>query len=222
MAATSSGVDHADIRKQLECLFLHPSSPRPWRLEVAPSSAPGAGEGVFIHGEAKAGMVLAVYPGVSFETEDLPTMHQIVLPGNDYVLMRRDGVLIDGRPDGSSAQLFAVAEQRDRAAGHAPLIRNGELHVGNKVNHPSGGALPNVAVAPIDLCGGDPLDAHIPSLCFRPPSEGEPTKRTAVLIASRALHNEELWLDYKLRPQGPLEAWYKPVQHQQQSDSKGN
>ena len=33
-----------------------------------------------------------------------------------------------------------------------------------------------------------------------------------VFIAARALHDEELFLDYKLREDGPLEPWYCPVQ----------
>ena len=37
-----------------------------------------------------------------------------------------------------------------------------------------------------------------------------------VFIATRALHDEELFLDYKLREDGPLEPWYCPVLKQRE------
>ena len=45
----------------------------------------------------------------------------------------------------------------------------------------------------------------------RPPAEGAPLKQTVVLVADRELRDEELFLNYKLRPQGPLAEWYAPV-----------
>ena len=52
----------------------------------------------------------------------------------------------------------------------------------------------------------------LPVSHFRPPAAGEASKQTAVFIATRALKDEELFLDYKLREDGPLEAWYSPVE----------
>ena len=46
-------------------------------------------------------------------------MAGMVLEGNSYVLARMDGVLIDGRPEGLSAQLFDAAIARERAAAAA-------------------------------------------------------------------------------------------------------
>eukprot|EP00325_Prymnesiales_sp_UTEX-LB-985_P020180 CAMPEP_0174750136 /NCGR_PEP_ID=MMETSP1094-20130205/97103_1 /TAXON_ID=156173 /ORGANISM="Chrysochromulina brevifilum, Strain UTEX LB 985" /LENGTH=226 /DNA_ID=CAMNT_0015955443 /DNA_START=54 /DNA_END=734 /DNA_ORIENTATION=- len=207
-------VGHADICQQLESILVS-KAPRTWCVEVSASQLTGAGEGVFLRGSCAAGSVLALYPGVVFATSDLPAMHKMILPGNEYVLMRRDGLLIDGRPDGPSRQLYEVARQRDRAAGCEPFVEGGELTVGNKVNHPPKGRLPNVFVQPFDLRPGEhqALHPYLPVVNFRPPAAGEPCKSTAVLVASRDLSDgEELFLNYKLRPEGPLASWYSPVQ----------
>ena len=184
-----------------------------WKLVVADSGVAGGGEGVHLRGACAAGTVLACYPGVIYLPEDLPVMHKLVLPGNEYVLARRDGVLLDGRPDGASAQIFAVAQQRDRAAG-AAAAASARFACGNKVNHPPAGQRPNVVVYPFDLLPEEHQALHpfIPVSHFRPPAAGQASKQTAVFIATRALADEELYLDYKLRPDGPLEPWYHPVE----------
>ena len=179
-----------------------------WELRVAASGVAGGGAGVHLAGRAAAGAVLACYPGVSFEADDLKVMHGIVLSGNDYVLARRDGVLIDGRPDGASAQLRAVAQARDRRP--PPPAAAEAFAVGNMVNHPNRGTRPNVVVFPFDLPAGDPLEPYVPVSPFRPPADGDPARRTAVLIAARDLEDEELWLDYKLSAGSPP-PWYAPV-----------
>ena len=183
-----------------------------WQLEVADSGVAGGGEGVHLRGACAAGTVLACYPGVIYLPEDLPVMHKLVLPGNEYVLARRDGVLLDGRPDGASAQIFAVAQSRDRMAG-AAAAASARFACGNKVNHPPAGLRPNVVVYPFDLLPDEHPQLHpfIPVSHFRPPAAGQASKQTAVFIATRALADEELYLDYKLRPDGPLEPWYHPV-----------
>ena len=45
---------------------------------------------------------------------------------------------------------------------------------------------------------------------FRPPAPQQPCKQTAALVATRAMCDEELLMNYNLNPQGPLEAWYSP------------
>ena len=205
---------HDEVCRQLSNAIVCGSDVRGWRLEVAPSSLTGAGEGVYIKGACVANTVVAIYPGVTFQAEDLPSMHKMILPGNEYVMMRRDGILIDGRPDGNSKRLFEMAKMRDRAAGCPALIENGELSCGHKVNHPPAGAVPNVHVHPFDLKKGEypELQPHVPVVGFRPSAEGEPVKQTVVLIASRDLvDGEELLLNYKLREDGPLAEWYNVV-----------
>ena len=133
MAASPS---RDDVITQLRRLLLGDGAQeRGWRLEVGASTLSGAGEGVRVRGECAASSVVALYPGIVFQSEDLPVMHKLVLPGNDYVLLRRDGILLDGRPDGTSQQLYDVALQRDLASGAPPLLAS-EFSVGNKINHP--------------------------------------------------------------------------------------
>ena len=205
----SPGAAHGAIHAALNERFLRtPTSDAGWELRVAASSVAGGGAGVHLAGRAAAGAVLACYPGVSFEADDLKVMHGIVLSGNDYVLARRDGVLIDGRPDGASAQLRAVAQARDRRP--PPPAAAEAFAVGNMVNHPPAGTRPNVVVFPFDLPAGDPLEPYVPVSPFRPPADGDPARRTAVLIAARDLEEEELFLDYKLSAGSPP-PWYAPV-----------
>ena len=218
--AANPVASHLAIVAELNDIVAGNSSRRLWRCRVAPSLQTGAGCGVFVRGgRCPAGRVVAAYPGVSYEAEDLTMMHKLVLPGNEYVMFRRDGVLIDGRPDGPSKQMWEMAERRERAAGQPALDREdlaNELAIGNMVNHPPGGTRPNVVVHPIDLAPDEQvhLHQHLPVVSFRPPAEGDPCKRTVVLISAREIaEDEELYLDYKLRADGPRESWYIPVVH---------
>lgn len=220
-AATSTIIEppSPSTIRQLEAIagLAEASQPRPsWRLEVASSSVAGGGSGVFLHGKCEVLAVLAVYPGVTYTTADLPLMAKHVLEGNHYALFLRNGVIIDGRPDGPSREVFKAAEQRDIAAhGRPPLITESALGVGHMVNHPPRGVTPNVHVLPLDL-GRDEhlaLHPHLPVVLAYPPVAGEPWKRTAVLVASRELCDEELWLDYKLRADiHRLPEWYAPCE----------
>ena len=191
-----------------------------WRLEVATSSVKddAAGDGIFLRGNCDAGSVLCCYgPSIVFQLDDLPVMHQLVLPNNGYVVARRDGILLDARPDGPSAQLREVARLRDAAAsrGSTPSSEaRCALNIGHKVNHPPLGTLANVILVPLDLHADEytELQAFIEAHHFRPPAPSEPTKQTVVFVAKRRIEDgEELFLDYKLRADGPgFESWYHP------------
>ena len=207
-------LSRSEIIRQLEVIVgIAPQVRSPWRLEVAQSSAAGGDDGVMLHGSCEASSVLAVYPGVSYTTTDLPGMAKKVLKGNHYMLFLRNGVIIDGRPDGRSRKVFEAAWQRAQRTGGC--VDYGRLGVGHLVNHPPRGVKPNVHVVPLDL-GPDEhteLHRHLPVVPPRQPLDGEPWKRTAVLVASRALRDEELWLDYKLRADAHrLPAWYEPCE----------
>ncbi|KAL1528787.1 hypothetical protein AB1Y20_010112 [Prymnesium parvum] len=208
----------AELCQQLRALLLpgENEEPRTWAVHVRPSVASGAGEGVFLEGCCPAGQAVALYGGVSYQVDDLPVMHEIVLRDNSYVLARRDGVLIDGRPHGPSGQIFEAASRRDAAALRTSREALHPFAVGHKVNHPPAGTAPNVTVQPLDLTAEDAdLIPLIPTYPFRPPAQGELLKQTAVLVASRRLQDEELWLNYKLRPEtkDTWESWYTPVEH---------
>jgi hypothetical protein len=207
---------HDAIISQLNSRLL--LLPEDWQLEVSESGVNGAGAGVHLRGHCAAGTVLCSYPGTVFRPEDLPLMHQMVLPGNAYVVARRDGVLLDGRPDGPSLQIREMARQRDAAKRRAAsaavpceCVRN--FAIGHRINHPPAGLLPNAIIFPFDLHEGEHTCLHplLDVFHFRPPAEGDPIKQSAVFIATRPLRDEELFLDYKLNMQGPLEAWYSRV-----------
>ena len=124
----------------------------------------------------------------------------------------RTNVIPQRRPDGASGRIHSVAMQREgRGLGTQREVSR-QFMVGHLVNHPPAGERPNVAVAPLDLHDDDePLWREIAAVNFRPSGAGEPRVRTAVLVASRDLCDEELYLDYKLQRQGPVESWYSPV-----------
>lgn len=213
----------ADACAQLAAVLLA-GEPQTWQLEVRASAIEGAGDGLHLRGNCEAGVVIALYPGTAYHVDDLHVMAKLVLEGNPYVLGRRDGVLIDGRPDGVSAQIFDTAIARERAAALAavgpgaprswPDLRwpAHPLAAGHKANHPPKGCAPNVGLCVIDLLQGQevPLQNLLPFASFRPPAEGEPVKRGVALVSTSRLENEEILLDYKLQRDGPLEPWYVP------------
>lgn len=208
----------AGIIRQLETLAgLGSELSQPsWKLEVVASSTPGSGDGVFLRGACAANTVLAVYPGVAYTLSDLPHAAKQVFEDNHYTLFLQNGVVVDGRPDGPSRAVFEAAKQAECAAGRPllPSASDSMLGVGHKVNHPPRGVRPNVHVLPLDLGHEEhaALHPHLPVVNAHPPPAGSPWKRTAVLIASRACHDEELWLDYKLREEAhTLPAWYSAV-----------
>jgi hypothetical protein len=210
--STAQGV-RSSIGKQLERRLLLGELDA-WRLKVGVSQAGAeAGEGVRLLGSCEAGTVLASYPGVTYAAEDLPVMHQLVLKGNDYVVARRDGTILDGRCSGPSKQIYETALMRDAASGAPSPADRQDFAIAQKVNHPPPGVLPNVLLFPFDLGADEHAGLHpfLGVYCFRPPAEGAAVKQGAVLIACRRLHDEELWLDYKLGLDGPLEPWYHPV-----------
>ena len=218
---------------QLRATLLE-RAPRSWSLEVRASQIDGAGDGLFLCGECEAGTLVALYPGTAYHLEDLHVMARLVLEGNSYVLGRRDGVLIDGRPSGLSRQIFETAIARERASklgaraqGNAAvdsrvICQNAiweslswpihPLAAGHMANHPPKGHSPNVKTFVIDLAMGEEEDLQVllPFASFRPPADGEAIKQGVALVATRHLEDEEILLDYKLRLDGPLEPWYVP------------
>ena len=92
-AAALLGCDPGALREEL-CTRLRAlltgERAAPWELAVGESGVAGAGEGVLLLGSCAVGTLLAIYPGTTYQAEDLPIMHQLVLHGNDYVMARRD------------------------------------------------------------------------------------------------------------------------------------
>lgn len=221
--APASALTTSEACAQLAAVLLA-GEPQTWHLEVRASATKGAGDGLHLRGICEAGVVVALYPGTAYHVDDLHVMATLVLEGNPYVLARRDGVLIDGRPDGVSAQIFDTAIARERAAARAALGPEAPrswpdlrwpahpLAAGHRANHPPRGCAPNVSAGMLDLLPGQevPLQRVLPFASFRPPADGEPVKRGVALVSTRRLDSEEILLDYKLRLDGPVEPWYVP------------
>lgn len=73
-----------------------------YTLDIGPSGIPhkDAGQGLFLSGQANAGAVLAIYPGVIYS----PAYYRYI-PGypridvcNNYLITRYDGTIIDAKP----------------------------------------------------------------------------------------------------------------------------
>ena len=95
-----------------------------------------------------------------------------------------------------------------------------------RVNHPPAGVAPNVLGLAFDYCGRDHATMAFPEhLCSLVPNEFarapsllvEKSRRPdvlvpgLVLVATRKVEDEELWLNYRLNPMLPRPAWYASV-----------
>jgi hypothetical protein len=227
----------AELRRRLQAIFAEearavwpdddaattdePDAPPP--LTFLPRGRPSLavpGElGLFASGACDAGTLVALYPGVVYDSSDLPMMHTHLLAANGFVIARRDGVLIDGRQTAPSSTVFAMAQAREAAAGRTPLaaLAANPWARGHYANHPPEGVADSVALYPLDLTATH-LDAigwrWLPNVNFRPPAAGDWALRTVVLIALRPLaHGAELFLDYRLDSDAAARPpWYSKVQ----------
>ncbi|XP_058730245.1 uncharacterized protein LOC131602215 isoform X1 [Vicia villosa] len=119
------------------------------------------------------------------------------------------------------------------------LERRNPLALAHFANHPSKGMLPNVTICPYDfpLIEND-MRAYIPNISFGNATEVNDVKRfgsswfksrvskntescvpttlkTVVLVATRALQDEELLLNYRLSNKKRLPEWYAPVDEEE-------
>lgn len=192
------------------------------------SRAVGGGErGLYLRGDCAAGDLVALYPGVVFDLSDLPMMHTHLLRDNGYVIMRRDGVLIDARQAPPSSSVWEMACARERACGREPPAapRENVWALGHYANHPPCGMEDNVRLIPLDMSRAD-VEAvgrrWIPNVNFRPPVDGDWAIRTVALVALRPIaHGEEVLLDYRLSSDADRRpAWYRPVARQRALDEE--
>lgn len=114
------------------------------------------------------------------------------------------------------------------------IERRNPLALAHFANHPSQGMEPNVMICPYDFPSSESdLRAYIPNIQFGGPEEvrmkrfgsfwfklgsggsGIPILKTIVLVATRALCNEELLLNYRLSNSKRRPAWYTPVNEEE-------
>jgi hypothetical protein len=201
-------------------------------LEVRQSSAPGAGNGLWLEGSAAIGQVVALYPGVSYPPQfhrNIPG-YPLVAQSNPFLISRYDGVVIDAKPWGRGFfTLGSPGHTQAQNAAEVALARLETCHplaLAHWANHPPPGKQPNVIVAAFDWMPGrfGELEAQhlrhfVPLVGFnaryaqyssKPKEEWssmqcsvtEPTQGV-VFVALRDLKDEELFLNYRLNPNAP-------------------
>ncbi|KAH0708498.1 hypothetical protein KY284_009925 [Solanum tuberosum] len=242
-----------------------------YTLEVKPSQIPheDSGLGLFIHGEADVGTVLAFYPGVIYS----PAYYRYI-PGypkvdaqNSYLITRYDGTVINAQPwgvggesreiwDGSSLPERKHIMQADGkgseriwkmlskpldgthlGGNHEVLERRNPLAFAHFANHPAKDMVPNVMVCPYDFPLPEKhMRAYIPNISFGNGEEANmrrfgtfwfkswksgkngldvPVLKTLVLVATRAISNEEILLNYRLSNSKQRPPWYTPVDEEE-------
>ena len=249
-----------------------PTVPRPpFRLSLQGSSAgAGSGMGVMLHGTASPGSVVALYPGIAYDTQTVQHMagYPAISADNHFLMSRYDGVILDAKPSAASQmrplpaslpQLPSGGMERSPQPAPASALdadampaasAPGEdvwahLHpyaLGHRVNHPPRGTSPNVMPCAFDYDVQRievALWRVIPNRNYRPHQQAaDPDQRTPwqmwrrrwtttwespsdanasciralVLVATRAVHDEELFLNYRYNPaareRGLLPEWY--------------
>lgn len=129
-------------------------------------------------------------------------------------------------------------KQGGRCGGGELLERRNPLSLAHFANHPAKGMVPNVMVCPYDFpLTEEDMRVYIPNILFGKPEEVKmkrfgsfwfksrgstndglsdvPVLKTIVLVATRALGDEEILLNYRLSNSKRRPAWYTPVDEEE-------
>jgi hypothetical protein len=162
---------------------------------------------------------MAIYPGAVYYSKFLTAE---VLDDNEYMISRYDNTVIDGRDWCRRAfDMHQVSTQHVTNSTHTfeqtiKRFRN-PFGIGNIINHPPPGKLPNVLQIGYDFTDRGPtalpnhLQAYIPNEIFKPSRLGkrlDTLVQSVVLVATKHLHNEELFVNYRFNPSNPYPSWY--------------
>lgn len=120
---------------------------------VQKSSIPNGGNGLFIEGCAKAGTIIALYPGICYMPSDLYRIPNCLefTQRNEYLMWRYDGIVIDGEvaleiessdSDNDDDDDVAVQEQTEQESMGIELITH-PFSNGHLANHAPLGHTPN-------------------------------------------------------------------------------
>jgi len=177
---------------------------------------PESGYGVFVErGEILPGTVVALYPGTVYFPEDLS---KSVIDHNEYMISRYDDAVIDGR---SWDRKNEVATRHSYQLQHINIqtknlnkFRN-PYGIGQYINHPAPGGLPNVMSYAYDFPTEFPelLQSYIPNEYQKPPTginKRAGTVMHAILLVAtkRIQEQEEIFLNYRYNPANPYPTWY--------------
>eukprot|EP00210_Caulerpa_lentillifera_P006056 g5788.t1 len=189
-----------------------------YSLHVARSSVshPGAGDGLWIKGEASSGDVVALFPGITYAPIHYKEMlgYPKIDEDNSYLITRFDGIIIDSKPWGHGLYEEQFEGKFQTFAEVYELEGRHPLAFGHFANHPEAGVGPNVLLAPFDVTTSIQTRPYIPNIkCCGDYAILEQTEKVSglVLVAARVLKNEELFVNYRLNPHMIRPKWYTPV-----------
>jgi hypothetical protein len=185
-----------------------------YSLIQLPSTIPNAGRGLFVDGRADIGSVVAFFPGQVWPREyflergfQKKMLHHFQNDDNYELTFRYDDVLIDSREQ----YLDPV------------LCQNNPWAVAQLVNHPPPQTTYNCRPVMLNFTFDESQDdydlkllqRYVPNTYARPPKflgpkivEGHVRMHGLVLITTRDVCNEELFMNYRLNPKGNHPAWY--------------
>jgi len=223
------------------------TSPQFTLVRAKSTLGPHAGWGVFVNGIVHQNDLVCCFPGTIYDRNSFgeaaawhlgaDPLHALVAsPDSAWTAQRvEDGVFIDGRDRGLAAVIFQNAAFRDGRNGESVcstswLFSSGPKEgsdawrhlplwwaVGQYVNHPPSGVLPNVAFHGADLNVND-LPAGVrhclPVVDFQPvQGQDNAPLRAIFLMATRDIEDgEELWVDYAYNP-NHCPDWFCPVDY---------
>lgn len=151
-------------------------------------------------------------------------MTEAIVKGNDYLISRYDGVVIDGRKwdrqgykSHQSNILYQYAGMESSQEDQNALLKyRNPYGIGNYVNHPAPNQKPNLIQLGYDFPKGEEyslpkeLSYYIPNELYKPSLlyvlMGY--MHSVILIANRHIQNEELLLNYRFNPANPYPSWY--------------
>jgi hypothetical protein len=199
-----------------------------FHLALRPSQIDNAGKGVWLDGKVGVGQVVAIFPGLAYKGTDIKS-----IPGypnfgidSDFMISRYDGRILDSRAwtyfgKGEIHEYNALRNQS--MAGTSLLDSNwfcdeskeNKYALGHMINHPPKGIAPNVMTAPVNWetnYSEHTLEKMLPWGNFEVDDETR-VLHGVVFVALRAMHSEELFVNYRLNPAvlGGLPNWYHPV-----------
>ncbi|KAF3962372.1 hypothetical protein CMV_013111 [Castanea mollissima] len=211
-----------------------------YKLDIKPSQIPHkeAGQGLYLDGEADVGTAIAFYPGVIYS----PAYYRYI-PGyprvdahNTYLITRYDGTVINAQPWGLGGETrevwdgLSLAEFKPDTQG----VDKGSDRFWKMLNTPLVGTQAGLSSDVLERrnplafahFANHPAKAEevkmkrLGSFWFKFGGSGDggpevPVLKTLVLVATRALHDEEILLNYRLSNSKRRPAWYTPVDEEE-------
>ncbi|XP_068682192.1 uncharacterized protein [Montipora foliosa] len=200
-----------NLHKQIQCDFkdqnLHTFS-----LSMQKSSIPHplAGNGVFLKGNAVPGTFITFHPGLVYLAKDVRKIanYPDISEDNCFLMSRYDGCVVDAKDFDIDIKLPS-----GKSITHP-------FAFGHMINHPPPGTKPNIMPFNYDVMGNFPSDLRylLPNRYFKEPGilfKTAAVMRTIVFVATEDIHDEELFVNYRMNPSNELPDWYYPVDLEQ-------